>query len=238
MYTVLFALIGRAFVLVRARAGFYALATGLTIAAEGAVMLALPGERGFIVCGGLVQSMLAAVVYARVAADNAMVHARSNAAPPFDVTGRVLERLWAVIVIDFLLALGAHVATVWSAPLGETGAMVAQLGVLVASILLLFSDISATVDDGANFFNVLPRSIWRSVRYVFSRNAPFVFLVLALQYLLDALASLITYAVAPGDTPTTATFWLSLALGTLTIPPLGALATLVYVEVPRLREKG
>ncbi len=170
--------------------------------------------------------VLTALVYAFVWADT------KEDLPPGAAWERFLDRVWAVIVIDFIIGVPV-IMELLRTTLGNSadpkdlqnmGALIA----LVLSLFFLFADASATADDDLTVWNVIPLAFLRSL--VISLN-PMTFarvlLLIALEFALLLPESGVSILLAKAHVPF-ADFWSEVPLSTLLQPPLAALTLLVY----------
>lgn len=226
-----FALIGRASLLLRARATFYWWLCAASMLGGSAVLFVLPDVRGSIITQGLVLSIVQCVVYARIAADDGRIDEPEQEAP-FDVVTRILERVWAVIVIDFgLLMVNYALGLLFKR--SDAWAVVAVCVSFVLSWLLMAWDVSATVDEGGNVLTLIPRSLVRAIGFIV-RAFPLTIILYGLTLGLQLLES----ALIPADNTSLAAFYITLALGTIITVPLSALLTVFYMHGGRARVKG
>jgi len=162
------------------------------------------------------------VVYASVSAD-------ADAAPRNEraVWDRILERSWAVVVVDligtYLLSFGIGATMV-----ADVLSFVTGLIALLLSVLLVFADTSATIDDGMPVWWLVPGAIGRSIVTAW-RGGMMVRAVLIFSigffasYLAGGLFALMGSAHIPN-----ADFWAQLPLDDILTPPLAAFTVLVY----------
>jgi hypothetical protein len=164
----------------------------------------------------IILPVLTTIVYAFASAD-----AKPGGPAAGQAWERVLERAWAVIVIDFLYALVVGTgmdASLRSSPAGVLTAVVS----LSLGVFLIFADASATLDDGIAVWWIVPVSLLRSIAVtlrapVFSR----ALVIFSLQLLVYVLASLVA---AP---------WAQIVLNSAAVPPIAALTALVYRDATR-----
>ena len=170
----------------------------------------------------IVLPLFVTLVYAFVWSD-----AAETPFPIAKVLERFLERAWAVIVIDFLLTELGTIALTKSLSSSIVD-IVTGLVAFALSVLLVFADASATVDDDVTVWNVVPRAFVRSITAAwtsttFSRALAIYSLVL----LLSALQLAIYFAMERGHVPQAA-FWSSTPLLTIAVAPISALTVVVY----------
>jgi FtsH-binding integral membrane protein len=166
---------------------------------------------------------LTAIVYCYVWAD-----AGESAEPAAKaVWDRFLERVWAVIVIDLFFGELTTYGLTWAF---SSNALQIAIGIVlvVLSILLIFADVSATVDDGATVWSLIPRACLRSIvltcqATVFARALALFAFELLLISVAAGVASLFGWAHVPDPI-----FWAVAIVNTVTLPFLAAIALLVY----------
>ncbi len=182
----------------------------------------------------MVPALLTALVYAFVWND-----AREKPLPDRAAWERFLERAWAVIVIDFA---AAYVASIGAA--GTASADAAAIGVgivaMIASVLILFADVAATVDDDGTVWSLVPRAFLKSAAVAFRPSVLVrAIAIFAFQLLILAAQESIQLALTGAHVPN-AEVWSTVPLPTLLVPPVAALTLLVYrdaaLSVPGERE--
>jgi len=214
-------LTGRAFSLVARRWWMYIVLCAVAMAVV-AVLYAFQPKIGVWLAQVLVLPALTTIVYAYTLND-----ARGGTENPW---ARVLERLWAVIVIDFLTTVLSWLGQAFALA-GDILDLLTGAAITFFYVLLILADASAVVDDEHDWLLLIPRSfghsfslswrkenLWR-VLVLFAVQAVIATMVFALQGVLDA------HKVPYAD------FWAAVPLLTLTTPPFAALAALVYMDV-------
>ena len=226
--TPLLVLWGQAFALLFKRWPLYLAIAVAAIALQGALLALWRGPQvvGLFVVSFITTTVVQGIVYAFVARD-----ARENQDEAQPVWGRILERTWALIVIDFLL---------WyfvGNGLPRDGSLVAYLVFALATFVwafLIFSDVSAMIDDDdGGPLLLVPRSFWRSI--VTTRDPHVLWQAVALALLSDLAALTMggLESILDGYHLTNAAFWVDIPLGTLLTLPLAALTTVVYLNAKR-----
>ncbi|MBV8491398.1 MAG: hypothetical protein JO199_12805 [Candidatus Eremiobacteraeota bacterium] len=222
-----FAVIGQAYRLLARRFVLYAIATVVCFGLTALCAVVLPIPHGLEVGLAIFPPLLTAFVYAFVWND-----ARETPYADRAAWERFLERAWAVIVIDFLLSfvLGLGLDGVFAQD--ATGALVGFLS-LTLTLLVIFSDAVATVDDDGTVWSLVPRAFFKSVAAAVNpRVLPRAGLILALSVLV-ALAQNELVAAFAHARMAFADFWAFAPLGAVTTPPLAALTLLVYQDAGR-----
>ncbi len=219
-----FSLIGRAIRLTVARFPFYAAAVAVTIALQWSlVFLRVP--HAIEIGTSIVPALLVTLVYAFVDADS-----KAEPPPAAAIWERVLERSWAVIVIDFFTSIVVAVGVSGTATGSPLDMLIGAL-VLLLSALLVFADASATVDDGIPFWWLLPAAFQRSILASWRGPALVRAIAILAMWLTvtgasGSLVSVLTHAhVANAD------FWAQVPIEAIVTPPLAALTVLVYRDL-------
>lgn len=223
--TPLLVLFGQALALVYKRWALYLGLVVLAIALQGAIVAFWRAPQALFFANLIVAPILQTVVYAFTAAD--LSEERDHAW----AWGRVLERAWAVIVIDFLLWF-VNVSALQTGD-GILSFLVASFYMLVGATLL-FSDVSATIDDEESLLLLIPRSFVRSIAATWQSGIIWQALALYFLGVLLSLGSLGLQVQFDSLHIPQAAFWANIPLGTLLTPPLSALTALVYLNAKRL----
>jgi hypothetical protein len=214
------ALAGRAFSLVRKRLPLYAGVGALVIAAQAAIY-ALRIPNALAIGGFLIDPIFVTIVYAFVLADT------RDTATPYLPWARVLERLWAVIVIDFLVTLLQIQLYGFST---DIVGVLAGAAIGLFSALFMLADASAVIDDEHDWLLLIPRSFGRS----FSLSwRPVIFRRVLILYVLLMLINALSYAVQSALVAhhvAFADFWATVPVAAVVTPPLAALTALVYMD--------
>jgi Ni,Fe-hydrogenase I cytochrome b subunit len=166
--------------------------------------------------------LLVTLVYAFVSADAAETPVAENL-----VWERFLERAWAVIVIDFLLSDVFAAAMTYSTSANPLE-MIAGIAAFIFSVLAVFSDAGAVVDDDVTVWTVIPRSLIRSV--VTTWNVTIFIRALAIfsMWLLAFVAEEALYVTLAHFAVPQALFWGNIPINTLVTPPIAALTVVAY----------
>jgi len=179
---------------------------------------------GTDVGNAIVQPMLVTLVYAFV-----WIDARDEESPPMTAWERLLERAWAVIVIDFLFGQVAGLALALAIAPDPVFVVLGILGCAL-SALLIFADASATVDDDATAWTLIPKSVVKSVAtawhaVTFSRALAIFSIQLLFFAIESGLTDLLTNAHAADPA-----FWGFVPLSVLVTPAFAAVTAVVYCD--------
>lgn len=164
------------------------------------------------------------------------VHAKNDAmedgAPASDLWGRVLERLWAVILIDFAatgltFVFGLGLATAF-ATAGSAADLFAGAFGLLAFGLIMFADVHASVSESVSTLMLLPDAIAVSAGLA-ARNPSRVLFLLALSIFISTGSSFAYGALHQHHVPNDA-FWADLLFEVIFAAPLAAVITAFYVD--------
>jgi hypothetical protein len=203
----------------------YAAATACVIGAQALVVFVWRVPFGIAYSGFVLPPLLTTLVYAFVWADSD--DTPQTAASTWE---RVLERAWAVIIIDLVLTILINTGI---------GGIVAQdpvdvvLGVVILVIAapLVFADASATVDAMPVWW-LLPGAFWRSVRAARGPAYLRAIAILAL-VLLSSLVQKPLFDWMQAAHVAYAEFWSEVPLNAITVAPIAALTALVYRDATR-----
>ena len=204
------------------RLGLYTILVILSVAAEGALVRYMHAPLGEGLANALVLPIFATIVYAFAGAD-----ARNG-----DATGnvwlRVLERVWAVIVIDFItFVIAASSATSGAQTLAAV--IVGSLELLLV-VLFTFVDVAAVLDDEESWVLLIPHAFVKGVTIAWSRGTLIrCFILYALQLAVGwiafgTLTAFQHYRIAGGE------FWANLALTTVLYLPICVYTVVVYLD--------
>jgi hypothetical protein len=213
----------------RRRFAIFVPAIAVALLVQALVAVVARVNHGTEVGEAVVLPVLTTLTYAFVAAD-----ARGVPLDARSIWERFLERAWAVIVIDFFLTIVSGIGLTASIAQNPLDVAVGT-AVFVFCALLVFSDASATIDDDATVWSVIPRSIANSVRTAWNRRtfvralAIFSLQLVAFAVQIGLSAWFVQAHVRDGD------FWSQVPLLTIVTPPLAALTALVYVDAVGLR---
>jgi hypothetical protein len=206
----------------------YAAGVLVVVGLEALVVFVWRVQYGIVYSGFVIPPLLTTLVYAFVWAD--VAETPPSAAATWE---RVLERSWAVIVIDLVLSI-VQIAGVEGVQTGDPLQVMSGIALLIASAALIFADTSATVDDMPVWWT-LPGAFWRGARAV--RNGP-VFLRAVAIVALGLLAYELQAAVFEWMKDahiSNAEFWSQIPIEAVTIPPIAALTALVYRDATAIQ---
>lgn len=169
--------------------------------------------------------ILLTLVYAFIAADM-RPDRESNSA----ISARALERLWAVIVIDFFVTF-----------LFENGVGYLSINTIVGSLLgtvllfltalLIFADVSATIDDAPMIVTLIPRAVVHSILTAVRPRMLFrVFVLFTAQFIVGFGASFI-YARLSAAHIAQPMLWSIVPITTLTAAPFAAITVVLYLDM-------
>ena len=206
------------------RIAFYASMTLVALLLQLAIALLWRVPQALPFAIYVVGPVLTTIVYAFVAAD-----ARDSDAPAEPIWPRILERAWAVIVIDLGLGLLQQNIMGGPATLGVGGVLEGVL-LLFMTTSLIFADASATVDDGDSALLLIPRSLGRSIAVVFAGGLFQRGLIVLAVQLVAAFAVLFAYAAASAHHLKHGDLWTLLVFNTILGVPIAAFTMLVYLE--------
>lgn len=172
--------------------------------------------------GAIAIPLVTAMVYAFVSADAGETEIAESL-----VWERYLERAWAVIVIDFLLTYVWTAALVYSTSANPLE-LVAGLAAFGFSVVAVFWDTAAVVDDDVNVWTLVPRSFLRSVATAWNSTVFVRALAIVSLSLLEFVGqSALYYALLHFKVPQ-AEFWAEIPIGTIVALPISALTVVVY----------
>ena len=164
------------------------------------------------------------------------VHAKNDAAgdgvSASELWGQILERLWAVILIDFVgfclnFALGAALGAAFLPGGGLSDLLVAG-GSLAALGITMFADVRAAVAKNVSPLRVLPDAFSASARLAL-RNASRIFFLLAVNIFASTLVSVL-YVELHARHVRDDVFWSNVLLEVVFAALLAALTTAFYLE--------
>lgn len=172
--------------------------------------------------GIVVTSAVDAIVFARAKGD-------ADGWSPGQVWSRVLERLWAVVIVSFVFTYVAMFGIALVAG-GELLDRILAIPILLVAAALVFAEAVAIVVDEDQWWFILVRAIGTSIRTAFSgstlRRAIALF---ALQLVPVAVSSALSSALARGATPAPS-FWTDVPVGILFSIPLDVLIVLAFFD--------
>jgi hypothetical protein len=172
--------------------------------------------------GAIAIPLVTALVYAFVSAD-----AGEGPVAEGLVWERFLERAWAVIIIDFLLSYIWTAALIYSTS-SKIVDLLAGLAAFGFSVVAVFADAGAVVDDDVSVWTVIPRSLLRSIATAWSGTIFIRALAIVSFALLEFLAQTSLYFALMHLSPSQADFWAQVPLATIVAPPLAAVTVIVY----------
>ncbi len=145
---------------------------------------------------------------------------------------RILERTWAVIVIDFALTLAFAISLSAAAESDLGAVLMGTLALLLVATLGLAEPI-ASVEDGVPAWMLVPRSFARSISLTWSSgNLSRVLALFAVQLAIEA-AALILQQQLLALRLEAAIFWANAPLDALLTIPFAALSMVVYLDCRR-----
>jgi hypothetical protein len=184
---------------------------------------------GLAYSGYVLPPLYTTLVYAFVWADCA--DTPQSAASTWE---RVLERAWAVIVIDLVFSI--FVNTGLSGIVTQDPVeVVLGIVILMISATLTFADTSATVDEMPVWW-LLPGALWRSLRIARGQVYLRAIAILALA-LIPAILQVPLFDWMHHAEIANAEFWSTVPLDAITVAPIAALTALVYREATRKTAK-
>lgn len=164
------------------------------------------------------------------------VHAHSDAADPAasaaHLWGRVLERLWAVILIDFVVTgltfvFGLGLATAFS-PAGGAADFFAGAFGLFALGLVVFADVHASVSESVSTLLLLPDAFVTSAGLAV-RNVSRVLFILALSIFISTGSSF-AFGALHGHHVRNDAFLADLLFEVIFAAPMAAILTAFYLD--------
>ncbi len=170
----------------------------------------------------VVDAVIATIVFAEAKGD-------IDGWTPREVWTRVLDRLWAVIVVDFITS---YVTIVGVAILGEGDLVdrVLAIPILLIAAGTVFSEAIAVVADGEQWWFLVVRAIGGSIRTALTGATLWRAIVLfALQFVPQVISSAIT-ATSAQHHITITSFWSDVPLGIVYTIPLDALIVLAFFD--------
>lgn len=223
------ALIGATGRLCSERAGTFAALAAGALGVQLVLLIAIPVPHGMLVVPTIVLPVLVTATYAIAAAARASQPVARSA-----VWERVLERSWAVILIDFFIvfltaiAIGSSLQSDW---LDRVLGVVA----LLYTATLVFADAIATIVDDVSFWALLPTALWMSVRIAWTPGTFIRTIWLLCIGLLLTLAQNEIFHLLTLQHVGHADVWAEIPLATFATVPLSVLVLLVYVDALRAR---
>ncbi len=172
--------------------------------------------------GAIAVPLINALVYAFVSADSA----ESSIAQTL-IWERFLERAWAVIVLDFLISYIWTAALIYSTS-AKPLELLAGLAAFGFCVVAVFADAAAVVDDDVSVWNVLPRSLVRSIATAWNSTMFVRALAIVSLSLLEFVAQNVSYFALMHFNVPQAEFWAEIPIATILAPPLAAITVVVY----------
>lgn len=170
----------------------------------------------------LVDAAIATIVFAQAKGD-------IDGASPAEVWSRVLERLWAVVIVDFIVSFVSIVGTGYLVQ-GDLADRIVAIPILLIGAGTVFAETVAVVVDGDPWWFLVVRAIGTSIRTSLSGSTLWRAIVLfALQFVPMAVSTLLTNATAQHHVRITS-FWSDVPLGILFTIPLDALIVLAFFD--------
>ncbi|MHB8145889.1 MAG: hypothetical protein ACYDGM_01340 [Vulcanimicrobiaceae bacterium] len=211
--------------LVLARSSLYFGCVAVATFAQAAIVLIWTAPEAIDVATSVVLPILSAVIYAFTRND-----ARAENAPAAQIWARILERTWAVIVIDFILNSIIVFALASSGTNANIAGVIAGGLLLFLTAILLFADVSATIDDGDGTLMLIPRSVIRSVTAaLYPGNMLGAVAIVSLELMLTILEGALQHGLIVAHIPHPL-LWASVPLSTLAAVPISAYTTLLYLR--------
>ncbi|HEY5258063.1 MAG TPA: hypothetical protein VIJ12_06745 [Candidatus Baltobacteraceae bacterium] len=216
------ALVARAVRLCARRWAFYLAAAAVAFGLQAAFLLVRGLHYPEIIGGLIVGPLLALVVFAFAGCD-----ATGEQVLPAARWGRVLERSWAVIVIDLVSAA----LTLLAIDVGSSDPGWIVLGALAYGLLALtiFADVNAALEPNLSAWWLIPRSFQRSAQLATQRHNVFLTLTLLATYILVDLGTIVLSEGFAAMHPPASDWWL-IGLETVVSVPYAALVLMVYFE--------
>ena len=171
----------------------------------------------------VIDAVLATIVFAQAKGD-------IDGASAGAVWSRVLERLWAVVIVDFITS---YVGIVGLASLaaGDLPDRIIAIPILLIAAATVFAEAIATVSDGDQWWFLVIRAIGGSVRTSLSGLTLWRAIALfALGLVPTAVSTLISNASAQNHGTITSSFWSDVPLGIIYSIPLDALIVLAFFD--------
>ncbi len=224
-------LLKRALLLYRGRGWLYSLTTLAVLAAQILVYFFAHFKHGDALDLLLITPILVTLVNAGIASDLCGEFVRDRL-----LFERVLERVWAVIIIDFILT-SIFVAGADALATGDAFNILLGLAILLMSGTLFFADVYASTELQPSMLTILPFSFMRSSALAWQNgNIVRICYLIGLQAALMLMIGLIAVVLRNHHAVDTE-FGANLPLYTLTAGPLTALFTVVYYDcIARERE--
>lgn len=172
--------------------------------------------------GAIAVPLINALVYAFVSAD-----ASESSVAQTLIWERFLERAWAVIVLDFLISYIWTAALIYSTSTKPLE-LLAGLAAFGFCVLAVFADTVAVVEDDVSVWNVIPRSLVRSILTAWNSTIFVRALAIVSFSLLEFVAQNVSYFALMHFNVPQAEFWAEIPIATIVAPPLAAITVVVY----------
>lgn len=172
--------------------------------------------------GIVFDALLATIVFAQAKGD-------VDGSTAAEVWSRVLDRLWAVLVVDFIVTFVTLDGIAILAQ-GELLDRIIAIPILLIAAATVFAEAIAVVVDGEQWWFLVVRAIGTSIRTSWSGSTLWRAIVLfALQFVPMAAGIALTKASAQLHITITS-FWTDVPLGILFAIPLDALIVLAFFD--------
>ncbi|MBV8638786.1 MAG: hypothetical protein JO322_11955 [Candidatus Eremiobacteraeota bacterium] len=172
--------------------------------------------------GIVVDAVLTTIVSAQAKGD-------IDGATSAQVWTRVLDRLWAVVIVDFIVTFVSF-AGIEILSGGDLGDRIIAIPILLIAAATVFSEAIAVVVDGEQWWFLVVRAIGTSVRTSWSGSTLWRAIVLfAMQFVPTAVSALITSSSTQHHVTVTS-FWTDVPLGIVYSIPLDALIVLAFFD--------
>ena len=198
---------------------------GLAIAAialQWAIYLVKNAPAILFTSGIVIDAVIATIVFAQAKGDVDGSNAR-------DVWSRVLDRLWAVVIVDFITTYVSLVGIELLAA-GDIANRVIAIPILLIAVATVFSEAIAVVVDGDQWWFLVIRAIGSSIRTAWS-GATYgrAIILFALQFVPMVAGEALT-SVSAQHHIAIAPFWRDVPLDVLFSIPLDALIVLAFFD--------
>lgn len=202
----------------------FAIAAVATVLFEGAIhafaRVAHADELAILV----VPQAITAICYAFAGLDAA------EQPPCAEVWPRILERIWAVVILNVALELAFLFGSASADTTGGAQSFFMQLAIMLVMVLLAFSDVAAVLQPNLRMRDVLPFALLRSARLV--ANTLVWMRVLGLliaDYVLGMALGAASHALSPVAHGEVA-FWMSAAANTVLTLAFAVFLALLYLD--------
>lgn len=152
-----------------------------------------------------------------------------DGSPAAGVWSRVLDRLWAVVIVDFIVTFVSF-AGVEILSAGDIGDRIIAIPILLIAAATIYSESIAVVVDDEQWWFLVVRAIGTSVRTSWTGSNLWRAIVLfALQFVPSAVSAVVASASAQHHVTVTS-FWTDVPLGIVYSIPLDALIVLAFFD--------